>query len=86
MPTMRWPELYRLNISARNHQIRDVVQNIEYALTIRWISIQTLRAWVSTLEDRDRGNKMSDGTARLLGLASNKHDRAEPRKERKKAW
>ena len=39
---------------------------------------------MGTLEDSDPGKKVSDGTAGLLGLASNKHDCAEPWKERKK--
>ena len=62
------------------------MQDGEYALAIRRIGIHKLWAWMGTLEDSNLGNKVSDGTARLLGLASNKHDFAEPWKERKKAW
>ena len=60
-------------ISGRNRETRDVAKDIEYASAIRGIDIHKLWAWVRTVKDRDLGNKISDLTARLLGLASNKH-------------
>ena len=63
-----------MSINARNRETRDVAKDIEYASAIRGIDIHKLWAWVRTVKDRDLGNKISNLNARLLGLASNKHD------------